>query len=155
MNDVWLNNCFFCSYQVWLLHHVPFPEASMELLMCLHKLCVAFMMTCNFRVCLNCGVAVSGVTSFPLYWMPTQIRLWGVSACMHTIACRGCLLAVAKSLETCTIYYGCMIVHLSFPTSLVHNTVVILKKLICTVKHETPISNWDIYPILWLSVIMS
>uniref|UniRef100_A0A453JX00 RING-type domain-containing protein n=1 Tax=Aegilops tauschii subsp. strangulata TaxID=200361 RepID=A0A453JX00_AEGTS len=38
-------------------------EAAMELVPCLHKICVACMMRCNVRACMTCGTAVSGVKS--------------------------------------------------------------------------------------------
>jgi hypothetical protein len=37
----------------------------MQLVPCLHKICVACMMRCNVRACITCGIAVSGVKSSP------------------------------------------------------------------------------------------
>jgi hypothetical protein len=40
-------------------------EAGMQLVPCLHKICVACMMRCNVRACMVCGTSVSGVKSSP------------------------------------------------------------------------------------------
>ncbi|KAL6847337.1 hypothetical protein ACP4OV_023190 [Aristida adscensionis] len=40
-------------------------EAAMQLVPCLHRICVACMMRCNVRACMTCGSAVSGVKSSP------------------------------------------------------------------------------------------
>lgn len=111
-------------------------DAAMELVPCLHKICVACMMRCDVRACMICGTAVSGVKSSPALDAKHQYvgvmervsdqrcQLMAVcrgaeaivrcSPCMHTIACRGCLLASVTLLKTCTIC-GCMIEHFKFP----------------------------------------
>ncbi|CAN6356626.1 unnamed protein product [Urochloa humidicola] len=110
-------------------------EATMELVPCHHKICVACMMRCNVRACMACGTSVSGVKSSPAVDAP--YRYMGVmehipdqrcqlmvvchgaeaivrcSPCMHIIACRGCLLASVTLLKTCTTC-GCMIQHFMF-----------------------------------------
>ncbi|KAM3272595.1 hypothetical protein ACQJBY_042608 [Aegilops geniculata] len=110
-------------------------EAAMELVPCLHKICVACMMRCNVRACMTCGTAVSGVKSAPA--LDAKSRHVGVmervsdqkcqlmvvcsgadavvrcSPCMHTIACRGCLLASVTLLKKCTVC-DCMIEHFKF-----------------------------------------
>ncbi|KAL6623551.1 hypothetical protein ACP70R_033430 [Stipagrostis hirtigluma subsp. patula] len=110
-------------------------EAGMQLVPCLHKICVACMMRCNVRACMICGTAVSGVKSSPA--VDATYRYMGLSErisdqrcqlmvvcrgaeaivrcspCMHIIACRGCLLASVTLLKTCTIC-GCMIEHFKF-----------------------------------------
>ncbi|XP_044948326.1 uncharacterized protein LOC123397871 isoform X1 [Hordeum vulgare subsp. vulgare] len=110
-------------------------EAAMELVPCLHKICVACMMRCNVRACMTCGTTVSGVKSAPV--LDAKSRHMGVmehvsdqkcqlmvvcsgadavvkcSPCMHTIACRGCLLASVTLLKKCTVC-DCMIEHFKF-----------------------------------------
>ncbi|KQJ86193.1 uncharacterized protein LOC100836820 isoform X2 [Brachypodium distachyon] len=110
-------------------------DAAMKLVPCLHKICVACMMRCNVRACMTCGTAVSGVKSSPV--LDARCRYVGVmgcdsdqkcqlmvacggadaivqcSPCMHTIACRGCLLASVTLLKNCTVC-GCMIEHFKF-----------------------------------------
>uniref|UniRef100_A0ACD5Y670 Uncharacterized protein n=1 Tax=Avena sativa TaxID=4498 RepID=A0ACD5Y670_AVESA len=109
-------------------------EAAMELVPCLHKICVACMMRCNVMACMTCGTAVSGVKSSPS--LDTKCRQGAMesvsdkkcqlmvvcsgadaivkcSPCMHTIACRGCLLASVTLLKNCTVCNG-MIEHFKF-----------------------------------------
>ncbi|CAM0949441.1 unnamed protein product [Alopecurus aequalis] len=109
-------------------------EAAMELVPCLHKICVACMMRCNVRACMTCGTAVSGVKSSPS--MDKKCRqgvmervsdqkcqlmvvcsgadaIVRCSPCMHTIACRGCLLASVTLLKNCTVCDG-VIEHFKF-----------------------------------------
>ncbi|KAM0868899.1 hypothetical protein ACQ4PT_041018 [Festuca glaucescens] len=137
---------FSFFHSQWDMYLTPHPksdyciicrscEAAMELVPCLHKICVACMMRCNVRACMTCGTAVSGVKSSPA--LDTKYRQVGVmerasdqkcqlmvvcsgadaivkcSPCMHTIACRGCLLASVTLLKNCTVCDG-MIEHFKF-----------------------------------------
>ncbi|KAF0887637.1 hypothetical protein E2562_002353 [Oryza meyeriana var. granulata] len=110
-------------------------DATMQLVPCLHKICVACMMRCNVRACMTCSTAVSGVKSSPA--QDARYQYVGVmerasdqrcqlmvvcrgaeaiircSPCMHSIACRGCLLASVTLLKNCTTC-GCMIEHFKF-----------------------------------------
>ncbi|KAK3136830.1 hypothetical protein QOZ80_5BG0443110 [Eleusine coracana subsp. coracana] len=110
-------------------------EAGMQLVPCLHKICIVCMMRCNVRACMICGTAVSGVRSSPA--VDPTYRYMGLmervsdqrcqlmvvcrgaeaivrcSPCMHAIACRGCLLASVTLLKNCTTC-GYMIEHFKF-----------------------------------------
>uniref|UniRef100_A0A0D9Y0N1 Uncharacterized protein n=1 Tax=Leersia perrieri TaxID=77586 RepID=A0A0D9Y0N1_9ORYZ len=110
-------------------------DAGMQLVPCLHKICVACMMRFNVRACMTCGTSVSGVKSSPAQdaryqYMGGMDRasdqrcqlmvvcrgaeaIARCSPCMHSIACRGCLLASVTLLKNCTTC-GCMIEHFMF-----------------------------------------
>ncbi|XP_062203831.1 uncharacterized protein LOC133906058 [Phragmites australis] len=93
-------------------------EAAMQLVPCLHKICVACMMRCNVRACMTCGTAglmerVSDQRCQLLVVCRGAEAIVRCSPCMHTIACRGCLLASVTLLKTCTTC-GCMIEHFKF-----------------------------------------
>ncbi|WVZ90891.1 hypothetical protein U9M48_037146 [Paspalum notatum var. saurae] len=107
-------------------------DAGMQLVPCLHKICVACMMRCNVRACMVCGTTVSGVKSSPA--VDATYRYMGLMdraldqrcqlmvvcrgaqaiircyPCMHTIACRGCFLASVTVLKSCTTC-GCLVEH--------------------------------------------
>ncbi|KAM3254665.1 hypothetical protein ACQJBY_048249 [Aegilops geniculata] len=93
-------------------------EAAMELVPCLHKICVACMMRCNVRACMTCGTAgvmerVSDQKCQLMVVCSGADAVVRCSPCMHTIACRGCLLASVTLLKKCTVC-DCMIEHFKF-----------------------------------------
>nr|CAB3466256.1 unnamed protein product [Digitaria exilis] len=93
-------------------------EAAMQLVPCQHKICVACMMRCNVRACMACGTS-GFMEHVPDQRCQLMVVCRGAEAsvrcspCMHTIACRGCLLASVTLLKTCTTC-GCMIQHFMF-----------------------------------------
>uniref|UniRef100_J3NED0 RRM domain-containing protein n=1 Tax=Oryza brachyantha TaxID=4533 RepID=J3NED0_ORYBR len=93
-------------------------DAAMQLVPCLHKICVACMMRCNVRACMTCGTA--GIMEQALdQRCQLMVVCCGAEAivrcspCMHSIACRGCFLASVTLLKNCTTC-GCMIQHFKF-----------------------------------------
>uniref|UniRef100_A0A0E0FDC1 RRM domain-containing protein n=1 Tax=Oryza meridionalis TaxID=40149 RepID=A0A0E0FDC1_9ORYZ len=93
-------------------------DAAMQLVPCLHKICVACMMRCNVRACMTCGTAgVMERASDQRCQLMVVCRgaeaIVRCSPCMHSIACRGCFLASVTLLKGCTTC-GCMIEHFKF-----------------------------------------
>uniref|UniRef100_A0A0E0MNV5 RRM domain-containing protein n=1 Tax=Oryza punctata TaxID=4537 RepID=A0A0E0MNV5_ORYPU len=93
-------------------------DAAMQLVPCLHKICVACMMRCNVRACMTCGTAgVMERASNQRCQLMVVCRgaeaIVRCSPCMHSIACRGCFLASVTLLKDCTTC-GCMIEHFKF-----------------------------------------
>uniref|UniRef100_A0A0E0RJ06 RRM domain-containing protein n=1 Tax=Oryza rufipogon TaxID=4529 RepID=A0A0E0RJ06_ORYRU len=93
-------------------------DAVMQLVPCLHKICVACMMRCNVRACMTCGTAgVMERASDQRCQLMVVCRgaeaIVRCSPCMHSIACRGCFLASVTLLKGCTTC-GCMIEHFKF-----------------------------------------